>query len=275
MTAIELLNEGKAALSEVTDEYELDAWYLFEHATGIARHEYLMDSQITVPNEKCNIFREYISKRSKHIPLQHIVGTQWFMGLEFGVNEHVLIPRQDTEVLVEEALKVIRDGDKVLDMCTGSGCIIISLSKNAKLSEAVGVDVSADALGVARANAERHDADVKFAQSDLFTELGGAKYDVIVSNPPYIETEEINHLMPEVREHEPMLALDGGADGLVFYHKIINESGKFLNDDGYLLFEVGHNQADEVCRLMEDAGFKDVMSIKDLCGIKRVCKGRI
>ena len=117
MTAIELLNEGKAALSEVTDEYELDAWYLFEHATGIARHEYLMDSQITVPNEKCNIFREYISKRSKHIPLQHIVGTQWFMGLEFEVNEHVLIPRQDTEVLVEEALKVIRDGDKVLDMC--------------------------------------------------------------------------------------------------------------------------------------------------------------
>jgi len=106
MTAIELLNEGKAALSEVTDEYELDAWYLFEHATGIARHEYLMDSQITVPNEKCNIFREYISKRSKHIPLQHIVGTQWFMGLEFGVNEHVLIPRQDTEVLVEEALRV-------------------------------------------------------------------------------------------------------------------------------------------------------------------------
>ena len=275
MTAIELLNEGKAALSEVTDEYELDAWYLFEHATGIARHEYLMDSQITIPDEKCNIFREYISKRSKHIPLQHIVGTQWFMGLEFEVNEHVLIPRQDTEVLVEEALKVIRDGDKVLDMCTGSGCIIISISKNTKLSEAVGVDVSVDALGVASGNAERHDADVKLVQSDLFTELGGAKYDVIVSNPPYIETEEINHLMPEVREHEPMLALDGGADGLVFYRRIINESGNYLKHGGYLLFEVGHNQADEVCRLMEEAGFKDVMSIKDLCGIKRVCKGRL
>ena len=275
MTAIELLNEGKAALSEVTDEYELDAWYLFEHATGIARHEYLMDSQITVPNEKCNIFREYISKRSKHIPLQHIVGTQWFMGLEFEVNKHVLIPRQDTEALVEEALKFIQDGDCVLDMCTGSGCIIISLAKNAKLSEAVGVDVSADALGVAKANAERHDADVKFVKSDLFSEIGDTKYDVIVSNPPYIETEEINHLMPEVREHEPMLALDGGEDGLVFYRRIINESGNYLKHGGYLLFEVGHNQADEVCRLMEEAGFKDVMSIKDLCGIKRVCKGRL
>lgn len=275
MTAIELLNEGKAALSEVTDEYELDAWYLFEHATGIARHEYLMDSQITVPDEKCNIFREYIGKRSKHIPLQHIVGTQWFMGLEFEVNEHVLIPRQDTEVLVEEALKVIKAGDSVLDMCTGSGCIIISLAKNASLSEAVGVDVSVDALSVARANAERHGVAVKLVQSDLFTELSGAKYDVIVSNPPYIETEEINHLMPEVREHEPMLALDGGADGLVFYRRIINESGNYLKHGGYLLFEVGHNQADEVCRLMEEAGFKDVMSIKDLCGIKRVCKGRI
>ncbi|MBE5947618.1 MAG: peptide chain release factor N(5)-glutamine methyltransferase [Lachnospiraceae bacterium] len=275
MTAKELLNEGKAALSEVTDEYELDAWYLFEHATGIARHEYLMDSQVAITDEKCNIFREYISKRSKHIPLQHIVGTQWFMGLEFEVNEHVLIPRQDTEVLVEESLKVIKAGDSVLDMCTGSGCIIISLAKNTSLSEAVGVDVSADALGVAKINAVRHDADVKFVQSDLFTELGSAKHDVIVSNPPYIETEEINHLMPEVREHEPMIALDGGADGLIFYRKIINESGMFLKDGGYLLFEVGHNQADEVCRLMEEAGFKDVMSIKDLCGIKRVCKGRI
>ena len=260
---------------EVTDEYELDAWYLFEHATGIARHEYLMDSEVNVPDEKCEVFRGYISRRSKHIPLQHIVGTQWFMGLEFEVNEHVLIPRQDTEVLVEETLKVLKGGEKVLDMCTGSGCIIISLLKNAKLSEAVGVDVSVDALGVAKANAVRHAADVKFVKSDLFTELGRTKYDVIVSNPPYIETEEINHLMPEVREHEPMLALDGGADGLVFYRMIINESGKFLNDGGHLLFEVGHNQADEVCRLMEEAGFKDVMSIKDLCGIKRVCKGRI
>lgn len=275
MTAIELLNEGKKALLEVTDEYELDAWYLFEHATGIARHEYLMDSQITVPDEKCEVFREYISRRSKHIPLQHIVGTQWFMGLEFEVNEHVLIPRQDTEVLVEETLKVLKGGERVLDMCTGSGCIIISIAKNAGLLSAIGADVSEDALRVAKRNAKKNDVDVKFVQSDLFSELGDMKYDVIVSNPPYIETEEINHLMPEVREHEPMLALDGGADGLVFYRKIINESGKFLNDGGYLLFEVGHNQADEVCRLMEEAGFKNVISIKDLCGIKRVCKGRI
>lgn len=274
MTAIELLNEGKAALCEATDEYELDAWYLFEYATGIARHEYLMDSRMSVSDDKCELFREYISKRAKHIPLQHIVGTQWFMGLEFEVNEHVLIPRQDTEVLVEEALKAIQDGDKVLDMCTGSGCIIISLVKNAKIA-ATAVDVSEDALCVAQGNAEKHDAAVEFIQSDLFSELGCAKYDVIVSNPPYIETEEISRLMPEVREHEPMLALDGGEDGLVFYRKIINESGRFLKDGGHLLFEVGHNQADAVRRLMEDAGFKDVVSIKDLCGIKRVCKGRL
>lgn len=274
MTAIELLNEGKAALLEVTDEYELDAWYLFEHATGIARHEYLMDSQVVVPDEKCEVFREYINKRARHIPLQHIVGTQWFMGLEFEVNEHVLIPRQDTEVLVEEALKVIKDGDRVLDMCTGSGCIIISLAKNAKLLSATGVDVSEDALSVAKRNAKKNDIDVKFVQSDLFSELEGVEYDVIVSNPPYIETEEINYLMPEVREYEPMLALDGGADGLDFYRKIIDESQKYLKSGGHLLFEVGHNQADEVCKLMEEAGFVDVASVKDLCGIKRVCKGR-
>lgn len=275
MTAIELLNEGKNALLGVTDEYELDAWYLFEHATGIARHEYMMDSQRIVPDETCEVFREYISRRVKHIPLQHIVGTQWFMGLEFDVNEHVLIPRQDTEVLVEEALKVIKTGDKVLDMCTGSGCIIISLAKNSKLLAATGVDVSEDALCVAVANAKKHGVAVEFVHSDLFSGLGDTKYDVIVSNPPYIETQEINHLMPEVREHEPMLALDGGEDGRIFYRKIINESGKFLKDGGYLLFEVGHNQADEVCRLMEEAGFKDVISVKDLCGIKRVCKGRM
>ncbi len=274
MTAIELLNEGKKVLLEVTDEYELDAWYLFEHATGIARHEYLMDSQVTVPDEKCEVFRAYISRRAKHIPLQHIVGTQWFMGMEFEVNEHVLIPRQDTEVLVEEALKVLKGGEKALDMCTGSGCIIISLAKNAKLSLATGVDISENALCVAITNAKKHDADVEFVQSDLFSELEGVEYDVIVSNPPYIETEEINHLMPEVREYEPMLALDGGEDGLVFYRRIINESDKYLKRGGYLLFEVGHNQADEVCRLMEEAGFKDVASVKDLCGIKRVCKGR-
>lgn len=275
MTAIELLNEGKEALYRVTDEYELDAWYLFEHATGITRHEYLLDSMITVSDEKCNAFRKYISRRSEHIPLQHIVGTQWFMGLEFNVNEHVLIPRQDTEVLVEETLKLLNGGERVLDMCTGSGCIIISLVKNVKLAEAVAVDISKDALCVAKDNARKHDADVEFVESDLFVELEDSKYDVIVSNPPYIETDEISRLMPEVCEHEPILALDGGVDGLVFYRRIIREAHRYLKDGGSLLLEVGHNQADEVCRFMAEAGFKDVSGVKDLCGIRRVCKGRL
>lgn len=275
MTAIELLNEGKEALCGVTDEYELDAWHLFEHATGITRHEYLLDSRITVSDEKCNAFRKYVSRRSKHIPLQHIVGTQWFMGLEFNVNEHVLIPRQDTEVLVEETLKLLNGGERVLDMCTGSGCIIISIAKNAKLFEAVGIDISKDALCVAKDNARKHDVDAEFVESDLFSELEDSKYDVIVSNPPYIETDEISRLMPEVCEHEPILALDGGADGLVFYRRIISESCRYLKNGGSLLLEVGHNQADEVCRLMTEAGFKDVSGVKDLCGIRRVCKGRL
>lgn len=275
MTAIELLNEGKEALCRVTDEYELDAWYLFEHATGITRHEYLLDSMIAVSDEKSNAFRKYISRRSEHIPLQHIVGTQWFMGLEFNVNEHVLIPRQDTEVLVEEALKLLNGGERVLDMCTGSGCIIISLVKNVKLAEAVAVDISKDALCVAKDNARKHDADVEFVESDLFVELEDSKYDVIVSNPPYIETDEISRLMPEVCEHEPILALDGGVDGLAFYRRIIKEAHRYLKDGGSLLLEVGHNQADEVCRLMTEAGLKDVSGVKDLCGIRRVCKGRL
>lgn len=275
MTAIELLKEGKEVLSKVTDEYELDAWYLFEHATGIARHEYLMDSRVVVSDEKCDIYREYISRRTKHIPLQHIVGTQWFMGMEFEVNEHVLIPRQDTEVLVEEALKVIKADDRVLDMCTGSGCIIVSLTKNKRLSGAVAADISEEALKVAKVNAARHDVSIEFVRSDLFSAFSEEKYDVIVSNPPYIETEEINYLMPEVREYEPMLALDGGPDGLVFYRRIIREGGRYLACGGYLLLEVGHNQADMVCNLMRESGFRDVTSIKDLCGIKRVCKGHI
>lgn len=275
MTAIELLNEGKEALCRVTDEYELDAWYLFEHATGITRHEYLLDSMIAVSDEKSNAFRKYISRRSEHIPLQHIVGTQWFMGLEFNVNEHVLIPRQDTEVLVEETLKLLNGGERVLDMCTGSGCIIISLVKNVKLAEAVAVDISKDALCVAKDNARKHDADVEFVESDLFVELEDSKYDVIVSNPPYIETDEISRLMPEVCEHEPILALDGGVDGLAFYRRIIKEAHRYLKDGGSLLLEVGHNQADEVCRLMTEAGLKDVSGVKDLCGIRRVCKGRL
>ena len=283
MTAIELLNEGKAALSEVTDEYELDAWYLFEHATGIARHEYLMDSQITVPNEKCNIFREYISKRSKHIPLQHIVGTQWFMGLEFEVNKHVLIPRQDTEALVEEALKFIQDGDCVLDMCTGSGCILLSLLHYSNHCSGIGVDISKEALKVATENAAAiagisrpnpwSEDTVRFICSDLFTEVPKEKFDIIVSNPPYIASAVIPTLMEEVREHEPMTALDGMEDGLFFYRKIVAESGHYLAKEGMLFFEIGHDQGQAVSDMMREAGFKDVTVVKDFAGLDRVVYG--
>lgn len=274
MTIEQLKKQGSDCLRAADiAEADLDAAYLLEYVLHIDRMTFLLDREKEVSLEDANRYMEQIEIRAKHIPLQHITGEQEFMGYSFKVNEHVLIPRQDTEVLVEQVAK-LADGKRVLDVCTGSGCIILSLDKLCNLTKAVGVDLSTKALKVARENGNRLAGSVEWIESDLFTNVTGT-FDIIVSNPPYIETKVIDGLMEEVRCHEPMMALDGGEDGLYFYRKIVEESGKYLSDNGYLCFEIGYNQGEEVKTLMENAGFRDCQVIKDLAGLNRVVMGHL
>ena len=283
MTRKEAWEHGRKILADAgIEEHTLDAWYLLEWAAGISRTQYYMEPDQTLDEEAERRYLAGIKKRSGRIPLQHITGEQEFMGLVFHVNEHVLIPRQDTETLAELALKCIRPGMKVLDMCTGSGCIIISLEKlsrkqrnvgkAAEESFFVGVDISGEALEMARENVNLHGADVRLIQSDLFDKIEG-KFDMIVSNPPYIRTEEIQELQDEVRLHDPFIALDGREDGLYFYRRIISEGRKYLNPGGRLIFETGCDQGADVSRLMKEAGYEDISVKKDLAGLDRVVSG--
>lgn len=260
-------------------EAELDARLLLEYVCGTDRNALLVHGDREVQAEQEQIYLALIEKRASHIPLQHLTGVQEFMGLEFCVSGEVLIPRQDTELLVEEVLRDFHDGCSVLDMCTGSGCILISLLHYSNDCHGTGVDLSPGALKVAEQNAKRllkdktDDTRWEFIESDLFEKVQG-KFDVIVSNPPYIRTEVIPELMEEVREHEPMLALDGKTDGLHFYRRIINESRKFLYSGGRLFLEIGYDQGDQVLKLMKQAGYKDVGLEKDYAGLDRVVYGR-
>lgn len=259
----------------------IDAWYLMEYVlkqNGISdagRSWYFLHCEEEMP-ENCQVaYQKLLKKRGERIPLQQLTGEQEFMGISFLVNEHVLIPRQDTEVLVEEALKRKKEGMKVLDLCTGSGCILLSILKNLKQGTGVGIDISEQALEVARRNAKRLglEAATTFVLSDLFEKAQGS-YDMIVSNPPYIETEEIAQLMPEVRDHEPRLALDGMSDGLYYYRSIVSQCRDYLKEDGALLFEIGAGQGAAVSELLKEAGFVSVQVIKDLAGLDRVVAGK-
>lgn len=273
MTMEALLQQGVATLEQAEImNAELDARYLLEHILQIRRVDFFLDRQREVSTEQQEAYMHKIDLRATHVPLQHILGNQEFMGYEFLVNEHVLIPRQDTEVLVETVLPLV-GGKRVLDLCTGSGCIIISLSKMGHLQQAVGVDLSEEALSVAKENARTLEADVTFLHSDLFEQVTSV-YDVIVSNPPYIETETIAGLMEEVRDHEPRMALDGGRDGLDFYRRIVQDSVSYLADGGYLCFEIGCEQGQAVRTLLEEQGFTECRIVKDLAGLDRVVYGQ-
>lgn len=275
MTLREAYEYGQEQLKKVQiEDAALDAWYLLEHVTGITRASYFMDMNRLLDEEEEAKYRECVAIREKHVPLQHITGVQEFMGFEFCVNEHVLVPRQDTEVLVESVLEVLEPGMRVLDMCTGSGCILISLLKLSDRGtvSGTGVDISEEALEVACRNAEKIDVDAKFLHSDLFSNVTG-QYDVIVSNPPYIRTAVIEELKEEVKFHDPTLALDGKEDGLYFYRKIIKAASDYLKPDGRLYFEIGHDQGEDVSRLMREAGFANVTVKKDLAGLDRVVFG--
>ena len=277
MTYREAYEAGKGALAAAgIEEAELDARLLLEFVCGTNRNTLLVHGDRAVADEEAAAYRELTGKRAQRIPLQHLTGTQDFMGLEFEVNEHVLIPRQDTEILVEEALQELHDGMRVLDMCTGSGCILISLLRYSNDCTGVGADISPEALQVARWNAKKllADGSIIFVQSDLFERVEG-QFDMIVSNPPYICTDVIETLMPEVREHEPRQALDGSADGLLFYRRIIEDSVKYLKRGGMLFFEIGYDQGETVKKLMEQAGYLEVHVIRDYAGLDRVVAGTL
>ena len=234
----------------------------------MSRAKFFIDRDMEVSDEIKDRYRSLIHMRKEHIPLQHITGTQEFMGFDFFVNENVLVPRQDTECLVENVLPFAH-GKKILDMCTGSGCIIISLKKLEETAECTGADISKKALEVAQKNAASNEAEVYFKESDMFEKING-KYDIIVSNPPYIRPDVIKTLEPEVREHDPMLALDGGEDGLMFYRILAKEGKKHLAGPGMMFMEIGHDQGRAVKEIFENEGFKEVVVKKDLCENDRV-----
>lgn len=280
MTYRESYEAGRRTLAEAgIEEAELDARLLLEYVCGTDRNTLLVHGDRRLDEAQQTAFYSLIEKRAERTPLQHLTGTQSFMGLEFEVNERVLIPRQDTEILVEEALKELHDGMRVLDMCTGSGCILISLLSYSNDCSGVGVDLSGEALQVAERNVrqllEKEKADrVTLVQSDLFERVEG-QFDMLVSNPPYIRTKELETLMPEVREHEPEMALDGTEDGIYFYKKILEGSRNHLKKGGMLLFEIGCDQAVEVSGLMREAGYGEVRVIKDYAGHDRVVAGTL
>lgn len=275
MTFRDAINVGEKILTmaEIADAKN-DAWLLLTMACDIDRTYYYVHMDEKMDPSQKKQFETLIRKRAERVPLQYIIGEQEFMGLKFIVNSNVLIPRQDTETLVEEALKVIEPEMKVLDMCTGSGCIIISILKNTNQVEGFACDISKGALNVAKENAKLNNVFVQFERSDLFENVSSdMMFDVIVSNPPYIPTNEIPMLMPEVSIFEPKEALDGSLDGLEFYHRIIKDGKTHLKDGGHLLFEIGFNQGQDVSNMMEYGGFSDIKVIKDLAGNDRVVCG--
>lgn len=266
----------KEALAKAVDKLQqmevpdadIDAWYLLSYVTGLDRAAFFLHGEEPMAEPDMIRYRDLVTKRGERIPLQHLTGEQEFMGLDFHVNEHVLIPRQDTECLVERVLPYV-DGKRVLDVCTGSGCIAIAIAKLGKPFIVHGVDISEEALAVARQNATELNASVELFAGDLMTKMNG-QYDVIVSNPPYIPPSVIEGLMPEVRLHEPMLALDGGQDGLEFYRRIAEQAVTRLAPNGRLFLEIGCEQAAAVAEILQKQGYREVQVFQDLAGKDRI-----
>ena len=297
--------EGRKLLEQAgIPEPDLDAWYLLEYVTGVRRASYYADPDREMTGAQQTRYESCLERRSRRVPLQHITGEQEFMGLNFHVNEHVLIPRQDTETLVEQALDLLSRGEipvteedgqmRVLDMCTGSGCILLSVlhyaghplsaagagngGRSASDAESrrvsgTGADLSEEALAVAERNAEALGIRAEFIRGDLFENIK-ERYGMILSNPPYIRSAEIDTLQEEVRLHDPREALDGKEDGLYFYRRIVGESRRYLLPGGYLIVEIGYDQAEDVSALMRCAGYTGIQVKKDLAGLDRVVYGR-
>ena len=283
----ELLTQGTQLLMDAgIEEARLDAWLLLEYTADISRAWYYAHPESEVNEEIVSEYLSLCQKRAEHIPLQHLTHQACFMGYDFYVDERVLVPRQDTEVLAEEALQQLRNmrNPRILDMCTGSGCLLLSLLMEIPDAIGVGVDISEAALAVAERNRKNLELEKRavLVQSDTFSgdyfqkNSGNIslEYDMLISNPPYIPTEEIGKLMEEVRFHDPVLALDGREDGLYFYRRITEQAGKYLRPGGWLMYEIGCEQGTDVSAIMQGEGFAEVTVKKDLAGLDRVVIGK-
>ncbi|MBP5354582.1 MAG: peptide chain release factor N(5)-glutamine methyltransferase [Lachnospiraceae bacterium] len=270
---------GESLQAAGVPEAALQAQQLLWYVCGMTPADWLMRREDTMPAEEWERYCELAEKRLARVPLQHLTGEQEFMGLPFRVTPDVLIPRQDTEHLVEEALACC-EGRRVLDMCTGSGCIAISIARLGKPASVTGADISEAALAVAGDNAARLGADVAWVKSDMFAGIDG-EFDVIVSNPPYIPPEQIEGLEPEVKDYEPRLALYGGEDGLDYYRTLVTDGAKHLRparngeEGGILIVEIGFDQGVSVPALFREAGFTGVRVRKDYAGLDRVVVGHL
>lgn len=253
----------------------LESEWMLASVTGLDRMGLYVNFDKPLTDAELAGFRGMVARRGKREPLQYILGSQEFCGLQFAVTPAVLIPRHDTAVLVEAALEKAADAQSVLDIGTGSGCIAVTLAKNLPGSAVTAVDISAEVLAIARLNAENNRVSVEFAEGSIFEPVADRLFDLIVSNPPYIPTVDIAALQPEVGEFEPLRALDGGADGLDFYRMIVSHAPKHLNPGGWLILEVGINQSEPVRELLASTGFLSLFTSKDAGGIDRVVGGRL
>ncbi len=269
-----LYERGYQILQEANIENATyDARILLEWVLEFSHADFILEANKKVDIKKEEQYIKYIEKRSTHYPLQYIMKQASFMDFELFVEEGVLIPRQDTEILIETILeKEIDVSQDIVDMCTGSGCIALSLKKYLPKSNVTAVDISKTALDIAKINKKRLDVDIMFLESDLFENIEG-QFDIIVSNPPYIKTKEIETLMDEVKTFEPMIALDGMEDGLFFYHKLLQEGRAYLKKGGRIYFEIGCDQGKEVSLLFFKYGYKNINIRKDLAGLDRVVYG--
>lgn len=285
----EIISEYTEKLKPYSKSARLDVEILISHVMGIDdKIKLMLNYDIIMTEKEFEIFEELFSKRLKNMPIAYIINKKEFMGLDFYVDENVLIPRPDTEVIVEELISKMNElsykkNIKILDMCVGSGAIILSsavISNNANNYELFGVDISKGALEVSKKNASRLNIDnVTFIESNLFesTELENlkGKIDIIVSNPPYIENAVIQNLEADVKDYEPFIALSGGDDGMFFYNNIIENSIKYLKNGGMLIFESGHDQAKKIAQKMSSCGFKDIYTKKDIQGFDRMIAATI
>ncbi len=288
-----LVKEGEYQLSKAfCMDPKIDAQELYCFLTGIDKVNLFLKAEEEVDPETEEKYMELIKKRAARIPLQHITGVQEFMGYTFKVNPHVLIPRQDTETLVSEAAKPVQNTPReklsffeklkgrkeweILDLCCGSGAVGISLAKICGNVKVTASDISEDAIDTASENARELRAKVKFIRGNMFNPLKGRKFDMIVSNPPYIKTNMISILQEEVKDHEPLTALDGGRDGLDFYRTIVDNAADYLKAGGFLLMEIGYDQGEDLRKMLKDSGkYSPAEVIKDLPGRDRVVKCKL
>jgi release factor glutamine methyltransferase len=250
---------------------KLDSEYIISYVLGMSRLELNLHQEDEVAEDDLALIQSMISRRKKNEPLQYIIGETDFYGLTFKVNEHVLIPRPETELLIEKIVKENPVADNILEIGTGSGAIAITLAANIKKTKIMAVDISEEALQIARENAIKNKVNINFCLSDVFENVTG-KYDLIVSNPPYISKKEYQYLSHEIREYEPSIAFLADDSGLAFYKKILSSAKDYLTKKGKIYFEIGYNLSESIKKVAKENGFRNIETVKDLNGFDRMMR---